>query len=73
MLPLEAKSGDDCESHVALTKLMKAPEYGIDEAYVLNKFERVREVSGIVYYPIYFLMFIHRTALPDKLVYRVEG
>ena len=50
---------------------MKAPEYGIDEAYVLNKFERVREVSGIVYYPIYFLMFIRPVALPDKLIYRV--
>ena len=70
VLPIEAKSGGNCESHVALTKLMRAPEYGIDEAYVLNKFERVREVSGIVYYPIYFLMFIRPVALPDKLIYR---
>ncbi len=72
VLPLEAKSGDDCESHTALAKLMKSHEYGIGEAYVLNKFECVREVSGIVYFPIYFLMFMRRAALPDKLIYRVE-
>ena len=71
MLPLEAKSGEDCESHVALTKLMKAPEYGINEAYVLNKFEQVREVSGIVYFPIYFLMFVRPVTLPDKMIYHV--
>ena len=71
VLPIEAKSGEDCESHVALTKLLQAREYDIGEAYVLNKFERVREEEGIVYFPIYFLMFIRPPALPDKLVYRI--
>ncbi len=71
VLPVEAKSGEDCESHTALTKLMKAKEYGIKESYVLNKFERVCEVAGVVYLPVYFLMFIRPITLPDKLIYKV--
>ena len=71
VLPIEAKSGEDCESHSALTKLMQAKEYGIKESYVLNKFERVCELSGVVYLPVYFLMFIRPVTLPDKLIYKV--
>lgn len=73
VLPIEAKSGDDCETHVALDKLMTAREYGIPMALVLNKFGNVRRVGGLSYLPVYFLMFLKADVLPDRLIYRVDA
>ena len=71
ILPIEAKSGSDFQSHTALGKLMKADEYGVRESWVLNKFSKVWSENGITYLPIYFLMFFHQTVLPEKMVWKV--
>ena len=73
VLPIEAKSGDDCESHVALNKLLGAREYDIPAALLLNKFGDVRRAGAISYLPVYFLMFLKADVLPDRLIYRVDA
>ena len=73
VLPIEAKSGDDCKTHVALDKLLAAREYGIPAALVLNKFGEVRRVGELSYLPVYFLMFLKADMLPDRLIYRVDA
>lgn len=73
VFPIEAKSGSDCGAHAALDKLMAAREYGIAESLVLNKSGDVRQVGAISYLPVYFIMFMCADAMPDRMVYRVEG
>lgn len=56
-LPIEVKSGRDYTIHSALSKFMKVPTYNIKRACVLSNEASVYESDGIVYMPIYNVMF----------------
>lgn len=53
-IPLEIKSGKDYTIHSALTKFLN---YDIRRAYVVSNEQRVYEAEGIIYIPIYYIMF----------------
>lgn len=60
VLPVEVKSGKTYQRHSALTNLMMMKEqYGIGNALVLSSFN-VKKENGIIYLPIYMLMFLQR-------------
>ncbi len=56
-LPIEVKSGRDYTIHSALSKFMKVPTYNIKRACVLSNEASIYESDGIVYMPIYNVMF----------------
>lgn len=57
VLPIEVKSGKDYQRHSALSNLVNASPYGIDEALVLCN-GNVNTVGKITYAPIYMSMFL---------------
>lgn len=61
-LPVEVKSGKDYTVHSALNRFLSVKDYGINRATVLSN---SREVSvtekGVVYMPIYYVMFLDST------------
>jgi len=59
VLPLEIKSGKDYYIHSALNKLLEIKEYNIKRAYVLSNEQLVIQKNGIVYMPIYNIMFFN--------------
>lgn len=65
ILPIEVKSGKSYQTHSALNNIMQIENYGVEEAFVLSNYN-VEVKDGIVYYPIYMLMFINNddVALP---------
>jgi predicted AAA+ superfamily ATPase len=58
ILPLEIKSGRDYTIHSALNNFMQTSDYNVHSAYVLSNERMVQENKGVVYLPIYYLMFI---------------
>lgn len=56
-LAIEVKSGKDYTVHSALDRLIKNPDYRTDEGIVLSNSREVKQVNGITYLPIYFIMF----------------
>lgn len=58
VLPIEVKSGKDYTIHRALNKLMNISDYGIRRAVVLSNNREVKVKNGVLYLPIYFIMFI---------------
>lgn len=56
-LPIEVKSGKDYTVHSALDKFLSIEEYNIHQAYVLSNERRVFQSKGIIYVPIYYIMF----------------
>ena len=44
--------------------------YQIEEAFVLNN-ENLERISRITYLPIYMVMFMSASELPEQLIYRV--
>ncbi len=60
VLPLEIKSGKDYTVHSALDKFLSTPEYHIKEAIVLSNEQQVFVDKGIVYLPIYYVMFFQK-------------
>lgn len=58
VLPIEVKSGKDYTIHRALNKLMSTYDYGIRRAVVLSNNREVKVKNGVLYLPIYFIMFI---------------
>lgn len=58
-IPLEVKSGKDYSIHSALDKFIANTDYNINKAYVLSNEQKVYEESGIIYLPIYYIMFFH--------------
>lgn len=63
VLPIEVKSGKDYTQHSALNKFIDTPDYGVRSGIVFSNERTVFEKNGIVYMPIYFVMFLQ--AKPD--------
>lgn len=59
VLPLEIKSGKDYTIHSALNKLLKNKDYNIHRAYVLSNGQNVYQKDGIVYMPVYNILFFN--------------
>lgn len=55
---LEVKSGKDYSVHSALTRLIGNPDYRMDEGIVLSNAREVKTVNGILYLPIYYVMYL---------------
>lgn len=70
-VPLEIKSGKGYTVHSALTKIMNNPDYQLSEAYVFSN-ANVRVDGGIIYLPMYMLMFIVKETIPEKLIYKLD-
>jgi len=56
-LPIEVKSGRDYTIHSALDKFMKVPTYNIKRACVLSNENTIYCKNGVIYMPIYNIMF----------------
>ena len=57
-IPIEVKSGKDYTIHSALDKFLSNDEYNIKKAYVLSNEKKVYVENGIIYMPIYYVMFL---------------
>ncbi len=57
-LPLEIKSGRDYIIHSAISNLVSNGGYRIKKGIVFSNSREIREEKGILYLPIYFIMFI---------------
>ena len=68
--PIEVKSGKDYKRHNALSNVLSDANYEIDEAFVLSN-ENLERVGRVTYLPIYMVMFMAATDLPERLIYRV--
>lgn len=56
-MPIEVKSGKDYTVHSALSKLLGNEDYNISRGVVLSNSREVRIVGGVVYMPVYYIMF----------------
>ena len=65
-IPIEVKSGKDYSVHSALDKFLLNDDYNIKKAYVLSNERNVYVENGIIYMPIYYVMFLQNTS-------KVEG
>lgn len=70
-VPLEIKSGKDYTTHSALINILDNPDYQISEAFVFSN-SNVKTKDKIVYLPMYMLMFIEKTTVPEKLIYKLD-
>lgn len=60
-IPIEVKSGKDYSVHSALDKFVLNDDYNINKAYVLSNERNVYVKNGIIYMPIYYVMFFQNT------------
>ncbi len=67
-IPIEVKSGKDYTTHSALNKFVATKEYNIQQAVVLSNEQRVFVKNGIIYLPIYYVMFFKRESLNEELL-----
>ena len=58
VLPIEVKSGRDYTIHSALNALLNNKDYGIQNAIVFSNERQVKKDGGVVYLPIYYVMFL---------------
>ncbi|MCQ2264859.1 MAG: DUF4143 domain-containing protein, partial [Bacteroidales bacterium] len=58
-IPLEVKSGKNYREHSALNRFLSILEYNIKKAFVLSNDQKVIQEAGVVYIPIYYVMFFH--------------
>ena len=58
VLPIEVKSGRDYKIHSALNNFLKTQDYNISRAIVLSNERKIYTENGIVYSPIYNVMFL---------------
>ncbi len=61
-IPIEVKSGKDYTIHSALSKFISIEEYNIRRAYVLSNEQQVFTRNGIIYMPIYYIMFFENSS-----------
>lgn len=66
VLPIEVKSGKDYKVHSALDCFIATPDYHITRAVVLSNEQKVYEDSGIIYMPVYYVMFFKNQAATDS-------
>ncbi len=57
VVPIEVKSGKDYKRHVAISRFVSNPEYGIKQGYVLSNSHIVESDGKIHYVPVYFSLF----------------
>lgn len=57
VVPIEVKSGKDYKRHVAISRFVSNPEYGIKQGYVLSNSRLVESSGKIRYVPVYFSLF----------------
>ena len=57
-LPLEIKSGKDYTKHTALSKFLAVKDYNVNHAIVFSNTREVFEKQGVVYMPVYYVMFL---------------
>lgn len=55
--PLEIKSGKDYTVHSAISRFISNKDYNVKKGYVFSNEREIKEKNGIVYLPIYDLMF----------------
>ena len=61
-VPIEVKSGKDYTVHSALDRFISNEDYNIKRAYVLSNEREVFAEEGIIYIPIYYIMFFRNTS-----------
>ena len=61
-IPIEVKSGKYYTIHSALSKFISIEEYNIRRAYVLSNEQQVFTRNGIIYMPIYYIMFFENSS-----------
>lgn len=66
VLPIEVKSGKDYKVHSALNAFITTPDYNISQAIVLSNEREVKKDEGILYMPIYYCMFFHRSPATEE-------
>ena len=59
VIPLEIKSGKDYYTHSALNKFLEIKEYNIQRAFVLSNEQQVIQKNGVIYMPIYYILFFN--------------
>lgn len=65
VLPIEVKSGKDYTSHKALDRFLENKEYNIHEGIVLDNEREVYTKDNVTYMPIYYIMCIERSQVPE--------
>lgn len=58
VLPVEVKSGRDYQIHSSISNMLKDDAYGIRKGIVLSNSPEVRRKGGVLYLPVYDVMFI---------------
>ncbi|MDO4827224.1 MAG: AAA family ATPase [Bacteroidia bacterium] len=66
VLPIEVKSGKDYKIHSALNTFLGTPDYHIGNAIVFSNEQNVYEENGIIYLPIYYVMFLRQDNIPEE-------
>ena len=69
--PIEVKSGKDYTKHNALNNVLNNKSYGIKHAFVLSK-NNVETKEGVLYYPIYFIMFINDSNIDINKLSKID-
>lgn len=68
-MPLEIKSGKDYAIHSALSNFVGNEDYHVSKACVLSNKREVRSKGKIVHMPIYYIMFFHKSAGVENLMF----
>ncbi len=69
ILPIEVKSGKDYTIHSALNRMLSVSDYHVTSAIVLSNEREVKRNGGILYMPIYYIMFINADSTDSTNVY----
>jgi len=70
VIPLEVKSGKHYARHSALSRLLSDPEYDLPQAFVFND-KHWKVENNVTYLPIYMLMFLLPSVLPEKMIFEI--
>ena len=66
VLPIEVKSGKDYTTHKALDRFIENKEYNIHSGIVLNNERDVYTKGNITYMPVYYIMCIEKSEVPQE-------
>lgn len=71
VLPIEVKSGKDYRRHAALDHCLACADFHLDRAIVLCN-GNVSKAEGVLYAPIYMVMWLHHRPAQEAQVYKVD-